>query len=101
MLVGGTLGAMEPRALTGLGFTGILVAALGRMSPTGVIPASIMLSAIVSSGPDLQQIGVPAPLTVVLQGLILVVIAGGEFHLRYRITRTGATAQPAVAGEAA
>lgn len=101
VLVGGTLGAMEPRALSGLGFTGILVAALGRMSPTGVIPASIVLSAIVSSGPDLQQIGVPAPLTVVLQGLILVVVAGGEFHLRYRLTRTGATAQPAVAEEAA
>ena len=92
VLVGGTLGAMEPRAMTGLGFTGILVAALGRMSPTGVIPASIVLSAIVSSGPDLQQIGVPAPLTVVLQGLILVVIAGGEFHLRYRVTMAGTTA---------
>ena len=95
VLVGGTLGAMEPRALTGLGFTGILVAALGRMSPTGVIPAAIVLSAIVSSGPDLQQIGVPAPLTVVLQGLILVVIAGGEFHLRYRLTRTGSSARQA------
>ena len=95
VLVGGTLGAMEPRALTGLGFTGILVAALGRMSPTGVIPAAIVLSAIVSSGPDLQQIGVPAPLTVVLQGLILVVIAGGEFHLRYRLTTAGSPARQA------
>lgn len=97
VLVGGTLGAMEPRALTGLGFTGILVAALGRMSPTGVIPAAIVLSAIVSSGPDLQQIGVPAPLTVVLEGLILVVIAGGEFHLRYRLVRAGSSRTQAAA----
>jgi simple sugar transport system permease protein len=88
VLVGGTLGAMEPRALSGIGFTGILVAALGRMSPTGVIPAAIILSALVGAGPDLQQIGIPAPITIVLEGLILVVIAGGEFHLRYRIVRT-------------
>ncbi len=88
VLVGGTVGAMEPRALVGLGFTGILVAGLGRMSPMGVIPAAIVVSALISTGPDIQQIGVPAPLTVVFEGLILVVIAAGEFLLRYRVLRT-------------
>jgi simple sugar transport system permease protein len=96
VLVGGTLGAMDPRALVGLGFTGILVAGLGRMSPTGVIPAAIVVSALISTGPDIQQIGVPAPLTVVFEGLILVVIAAGEFLLRYRVLRTDGT-QPSVA----
>jgi simple sugar transport system permease protein len=87
---------MDPRALVGLGFTGILVAGLGRMSPTGVIPAAIVVSALISTGPDIQQIGVPAPLTVVFEGLILVVIAAGEFLLRYRVLRTDGT-QPSVA----
>ena len=86
LLVTGTVGALEPRSLaTGIGFTGILAAGLGRLSPLGIVPASILIASLVTSGTDLQRIGVPSPITVILQGIILVAIAGGGFGLHYRV----------------
>lgn len=86
LLITGTVGALEPRSLAaGIGFTGILAAGLGRLSPLGIVPASILIASLVTSGTDLQRIGVPSPITVVLQGIILVAIAGGGFSLNYRL----------------
>jgi simple sugar transport system permease protein len=94
VLVSGTVGGLEPRSLAvGIGFSGILAAGLGRMSPLGLIPAAAFVSALASTGPDLQRIGVAPPITVALQGLVLVVVAAGQFFLDYRMVITSTSVQ--------
>jgi ABC-type uncharacterized transport system permease subunit len=94
VLITGTLGALEPRSLAvGIGFSGILAAGLGRMSPLGLIPAAALVAALASTGPDLQRIDVAPPIATALQGLILVVVAVGQFFLEYRVVVTSKRAQ--------
>ena len=60
ILVAGILGKMDPRSLDlGLGFTGIIVAALARLNPIAIIPVAILMGALNNAGPSLQSIGVP------------------------------------------
>lgn len=88
IMVAGVLGKMDPRSLElGLGFTGIIVAALARLNPVVVIPVAILLGALINSGPALQSIGVPSSTAVMLQGAILIFAVAGEFLIRNRIRR--------------
>jgi len=85
-LVAGPVGALEPRSLAlNLGFTGIIVAALARLSPLGVIPVAVLLGALNKAGPALQTIRVPSSTVLMLQGLILSLAISGTFLLRHRI----------------
>jgi ABC-type uncharacterized transport system permease subunit len=77
----------------GIGFSGILAAGLGRMSPLGLIPAAALVAALASTGPDLQRIDVAPPIATALQGLILVVVAVGQFFLEYRVVVSSKRAQ--------
>jgi simple sugar transport system permease protein len=88
IMVAGVLGKMDPRSLElGLGFTGIIVAALARLNPIAVIPVAILLGALINSGPALQSIGVPSATAVMLQGAILIFAVAGEFLITHRIRR--------------
>ena len=88
ILVTGILGKMDPRSLDlGLGFTGIIVAALARLNPLAVIPVAILMGALNNSGPALQSIGVPTATVVLLQGAILLFAVAGEFLIANRIRR--------------
>jgi general nucleoside transport system permease protein len=80
--------ALDPLGIdpgVGLGYTGIVVAALARFNLIAIIPTSLLVGALLGAGPALQLIGVPSALVVVLQGLILFIAAGGQFFLSYRI----------------
>jgi len=88
ILVVGILGKMDPRSLDlGLGFTGIIVAALARLNPIAIIPVAILMGALNNAGPALQSIGVPSATVKILQGAILIFAVAGEFLIMNRIKR--------------
>ena len=88
ILVAGILGKMDPRSLDlGLGFTGIIVAALARLNPIAIIPVAILMGALNNAGPALQSIGVPSATVKILQGAILIFAVAGEFLISNRIRR--------------
>lgn len=81
--VGGVLHNLDPRALSlGVGFTGIVVAALARLSPFGVIPVAIMVASFTNAGPGLQVLGIPSEIVILLEGILFLCIVGGEWFLR-------------------
>ena len=87
VLVGGVVGAMEPRSLQlGLGFTGIIVAALARLNAAAVIPVALFIGALTNSRSALQIAGVPDSTVIILQGAIFIFAVSGEWLLRNQFT---------------
>jgi ABC-type uncharacterized transport system permease subunit len=92
---------LDPRALqqAGVGYAGIVVAALARYNPLAVPIVAILIGGLANAGYSLQGPDFPAGLVGVLQGMILFFALGGEILLRYRFTlgQRGApgAAQPA------
>ncbi len=88
LFVAGPVGALDPRSLElGLGFTGIIVAALARLNPIAVVPVAVLLGALSNAGPSLQSIGVPPATVTMLQGAILVFAVAGEFFIANKVRR--------------
>jgi simple sugar transport system permease protein len=89
--VGGRAYALDPNGLEiGLGFTGIVVAALGRYSPWGVLVVALMLGGLRNAGVALQSVQgtrVPEEVSQMLQGAILLFATGGEVFLRQKLVR--------------
>jgi len=84
------VGAISHRLQHGLavgyGFTGIIVAWLGKLNPWGVVIVSILLSALLVGGEQIQiTMGLPASVSGVLQGAILLFVLGGDIFTRYRL----------------
>jgi ABC-type uncharacterized transport system permease subunit len=99
--VGGVTRALDPGSLsTGLGFTGIVVAAAARLNPLGILPTAILLAALLNAGSSLQLLGIPFEAVLLLQGVILLFVAGGEFVLsnRIRLRRRAAAAAETARG---
>jgi simple sugar transport system permease protein len=96
ILVAGILGKMDPRSLDlGLGFIGIIVAALARLNPIAIIPVAILMGALNNAGPALQSIGVPSATVTILQGAILLFAVAGEFLIANRFRRPDRTPEDA------
>lgn len=88
LFVAGPVGALDPRSLDlGLGFTGIIVAALARLNPLAVIPVAVLMGALNNAGPSLQSIGVPTATVTMLQGAILIFAVAGEFFIGNRLRK--------------
>lgn len=88
LFVAGPAGALDPRSLNlGLGFTGIIVAALARLNLLAVIPVGILMGALNNVGPSMQSIGVPIAAVTMLQGAILIFAVAGEFLVVNRLRR--------------
>jgi len=79
---------LDPRGLqqAGLGYAGIVVAALARYNPLAVPVVAILIGGLANAGYSLQGPDFPAGLVGVLQGMILFFALGGEILLRYRFT---------------
>jgi general nucleoside transport system permease protein len=92
---------LDPRGLqqSGFGYAGIVVAALARYNPVGVVVVAVLLGGLQNAGYALQGADFPSGLVGVLQGLILFCALGGELFARYRVrpARRAAAAE----GEAA
>jgi ABC-type uncharacterized transport system permease subunit len=65
----------------GYGFTGIIVAWLGKLNPLVIIVVSVLFGALILAGREIQPSGVPK----MIQGIILVCLIASDFFLRYRI----------------
>ena len=87
--VGGRAFALDPNGLQlGLGFTGIVVAALGRYNPLGVVIVALLLGGLRNAGVALQSVpgnNVPDEVSLMLQGAILLFATGGEVFIRNRL----------------
>jgi general nucleoside transport system permease protein len=72
----------------GYGYTGILIALLGRLNPVGVIPAAIFFGALINGSTSMQiNYNVPVPLVYTIQGIVLIFLLLFDALFRYRIRR--------------
>jgi general nucleoside transport system permease protein len=89
----------------GYGYTGIVVAALGRYNPFAAVLIAFLLGGLENAGNTLQGPSFPAGLVGVIQGIILFSALGGELLTRHRLRVTRrpkhAAAGPARAPEPA
>jgi general nucleoside transport system permease protein len=67
------------------GYTGIVVAALGRYNPFAVCLVGFLLGGLQNAGFTLQGADFPSGLVGVMQGLILFCALAGEVLVRYRL----------------
>ena len=83
------------------GYTGIVVAALGRYNPFAVVVIAFLLGGLQNAGYTLQGADFPAGLVGVIQGMILFAALGTELLVRYRIRITAFRRRAAPAAPAA
>ena len=80
-------GRFSPEGLAaGLGYTGIVVAALGRLTPLGIVISAIILGAVENAALTLQSMANPIPVSVsiIVQGTLILFVVGGATLLSYR-----------------
>lgn len=71
-----------------LGFTGIIIALVGRLRPAAVVVAAIVTGAVTNGATTMQlSTGVPAALVDVLTGLTLVMVLVASVAVNYRIRK--------------
>jgi simple sugar transport system permease protein len=77
----------SPQGLQGAnyGYTGIVVAALGRYNPFAVCLVAVLLGGLQNAGLFLQGADFPTGLVGVMQGILLFCTLGGELLIRYRV----------------
>jgi len=88
--VSGRAYALDPNGLQlGLGFTGIVIAALARYNPIAVILVATVMGGLRNAGVSLQALPgerVPVEVSLMLQGAILLFAIGGEVFARNRLS---------------
>ena len=86
--VTGPLGQLTPHLPVGYGFTGIIVAFVGRLHPLGCVLASVLLSTFLIGGEQAQStIQMPAALTGVFQGVLLLAMLACDTFILFRVRR--------------
>ncbi len=84
--IAGLQGRLQHGFSGGFGYTAIIVAWLARLNPLAILFVSFLMGALLVGGDSLQIVmRLPLSSTLVIQGLILFFILGGEFFRRYRI----------------
>ena len=68
----------------GYGYSGIVVAALGRYNPFAVLLIAFLIGGLENAGNSLQGANFPSGLVGVIQGIILFSALGGELLVRHR-----------------
>jgi simple sugar transport system permease protein len=85
-LLNGTAASYSLNFPTGIGFTGIAIALLGRNNPVGMVFSALLWAALDSSANALQGVGVARELVTIMQGVIVLsVVVAYEFVRRYRL----------------
>ena len=84
--VSGVIGKLQPIISPGYGFTAIIVAVLGRLSPLGVIAAGLFLALTYVGGEAVQlTLSVSDKVTRVFQGLLLFFVLSCDTLIQYKI----------------
>jgi simple sugar transport system permease protein len=97
--VAGPLGQLTPHVPAGYGFTAIIVAFVGRLSPLGAILSSLLLS-LFHIGGELAQsrMALPKSISLVFQGLLLFSLLASDTFIHRRLRwRRSARPAPALA----
>jgi simple sugar transport system permease protein len=97
--VAGPVGHLDPGVSSGLGFTAIIVAFLGRLNPIGILIAGLFLALTFIGGENAQiSMKVSNDLTRVLQGILLFYVLACDSLVVYRIRLIETVRKPAHAG---
>lgn len=83
--VSGTVHRIQADISPGFGYTGIIVATLARFSPLLILPVALLFGALITGGVELQTIGLPSDIVLMLQGTILFFALAGELLVHYKI----------------
>jgi simple sugar transport system permease protein len=84
--VAGPIGQLLPSVSPGYGFTAIIVAFLGRLHPVGVVFAGLVMALTYIGGETAQiEIGTPAAVTGLFQGILLFFLLASDVLTGYRI----------------
>ncbi len=86
MEVSGQIGQLQPSISPGYGFTAIIVAFLGRLSPVGILIGGLVL-AVTYIGGEFAQVSlkIPQDMTRVFQGLLLMCVLAADVYTRYKV----------------
>jgi general nucleoside transport system permease protein len=81
----GDQGSLKARFSSGYGFDGLVVGLLARGSIAGVFAAALLFGFLRSGGISMEmQAGVPSALVLVIQGVIILLLAGAAFWIDRR-----------------
>jgi ABC-type uncharacterized transport system permease subunit len=81
----GDQGSLKARFSSGYGFDGLVVGLLARGSVSGVVAAALLFGFLRSGGITMEmEAGVPSALVLVIQGLIILMLAGTAFWIDRR-----------------
>lgn len=84
--VSGQIGQLQPSISPGYGFTAIIVAFLGRLSPWGILLAGLVLALTYIGGEAAQiTMKLPQDMTRAFQGLLLMCVLAADVLARYRL----------------
>lgn len=90
--VSGVVHKIQANISPGFGYTGIIVATLARFSPLVVVLVALLFGALIVAGNELQTVGLPSDIVLMLQAVILLFALAGELLVQYRIQwRPGAS----------
>ena len=85
----GRIGQLLPSISPGYGFSAIIVAFLGRLSPVGIFIAGLVLALTFVGGEDAQiAMHLPGDLTLAFQGVLLICVLAADVLARYRLRFT-------------
>ena len=93
--VAGPVGQLVPTISPGYGFTAIIVAFVGRLHPVGIVLAALLMAMSYLGGEAAQMnLGLPAAVTGVFQGMLLFFLLAADvlIHHRIRVRRAGGPA---------
>jgi len=72
----------------GYGFTGIIVALMGRLNPLGVMISALFIGALLNGAFNMEAVmGVPNALIDSIQGIILISVISSQILSKYRISK--------------
>ncbi len=84
--VSGQINQLQPSISPGYGFTAIIVAFLGRLSPFGILLAGLVLALTYIGGEGAQvAMKLPLDLTSAFQGILLMCVLAADVFTRYRV----------------
>jgi simple sugar transport system permease protein len=87
--VSGKIGQLLPSISPGYGFSAIIVAFLGRLSPIGIFIAGLVLALTFVGGEDAQiAMHLPGDLTLAFQGVLLICVLAADVLARYSLRLT-------------
>ncbi len=84
--VAGPMGQITVHVSNNYGFAAIIVAFVARLNPIGIFFASLLMALLYLGGEQAQQyLNLPASISNVFQGMLLMFLLGSDVFINYRI----------------